>query len=172
MQLGSSIDSFPCFTRLNPCVAHCSTDSIPWAHHSRKEGFLDYDGGFIRLQIHMNCYTIIYRQQTSHQTVPPTLSSSRGALHSRARRAAKVKAELLVVPMPGTSSQLFPVERILGVQPRSSPLWLSHWRSSACSRIEPPLCGRCSTPTNPVASARPCALARTRAHPRAHKRAA
>jgi hypothetical protein len=28
MQLGSSIDSFPCFTRLNPCVAHCSTDSI------------------------------------------------------------------------------------------------------------------------------------------------
>jgi hypothetical protein len=30
MQLGSSKDSFPCFTRLNPCVAHCSTDSIPW----------------------------------------------------------------------------------------------------------------------------------------------
>jgi hypothetical protein len=29
MQLGSSIDSFPCFTRLNPCVAHCSIDSIP-----------------------------------------------------------------------------------------------------------------------------------------------
>jgi hypothetical protein len=21
---------FPCCTRLNPCVAHCSTDSIPW----------------------------------------------------------------------------------------------------------------------------------------------
>jgi hypothetical protein len=30
MQLGSSKDSFPCFTRLNPCVAHCSTESIPW----------------------------------------------------------------------------------------------------------------------------------------------
>jgi hypothetical protein len=30
MQLGSSKDSFPCFTRLNLCVAHCSTDSIPW----------------------------------------------------------------------------------------------------------------------------------------------
>jgi hypothetical protein len=30
MQLGFSKDSFPCFTRLNPCVAHCSTDSIPW----------------------------------------------------------------------------------------------------------------------------------------------
>jgi hypothetical protein len=23
MQFGSSLDSFPCFTRLNPCVAHC-----------------------------------------------------------------------------------------------------------------------------------------------------
>jgi hypothetical protein len=30
MQLGSSKDRFPCFTRLNPCVAHCSMDSIPW----------------------------------------------------------------------------------------------------------------------------------------------
>jgi hypothetical protein len=30
MQLGSSKDRFPCFTRLNPCVAHCSTDSIHW----------------------------------------------------------------------------------------------------------------------------------------------
>jgi hypothetical protein len=63
MQLGSSIDSFPCFTRLNPCVAHCSTDSIPWVHHSREEGSLYYDGGFVRLQIHMNFDTIIYHQQ-------------------------------------------------------------------------------------------------------------
>jgi hypothetical protein len=63
MQFGSSLDSFPCFTRLNPCVAHCSTDSIPWVHHSREEGSLDYDGGFVRLQIHMNFDTIIYRQQ-------------------------------------------------------------------------------------------------------------
>jgi hypothetical protein len=62
MQLGSSKDSLPCFTRLNPCVAHCSTDSIPWVHHSREEGSLDYDGGFVRLQIHMNFDTIIYRQ--------------------------------------------------------------------------------------------------------------
>jgi hypothetical protein len=30
MQLGSSKDSFPSFTRLNSCIAHCSTDSIPW----------------------------------------------------------------------------------------------------------------------------------------------
>jgi hypothetical protein len=30
MQLGSSKDRFHCFTRLNPCVAHCSTNSIPW----------------------------------------------------------------------------------------------------------------------------------------------
>jgi hypothetical protein len=63
MQLGSSIDSFPCFTRLNPCVAHCSTDSIPWVHHSRKEGSLDYVGGFVRLQIHMNFDMNIHRQQ-------------------------------------------------------------------------------------------------------------
>jgi hypothetical protein len=63
MQFGSSLDSFPCFTRLNPCVAHCSTDLIPWVHHSREEGSLDYDGGFVRLQIHMNFDTIIYCQQ-------------------------------------------------------------------------------------------------------------
>jgi hypothetical protein len=63
MQLSSSIDSFPCFTRLNPCVAHCSTDSIPWVHHSREEGSLDYDRGFVRLQIHMNFDTTINRQQ-------------------------------------------------------------------------------------------------------------
>jgi hypothetical protein len=62
MQLGSSIDSFPCFTRLNPCVAHCSTDLIPWVHHSRV-GSPDYDGGFVRLQIHMNFDMIIYHQQ-------------------------------------------------------------------------------------------------------------
>jgi hypothetical protein len=63
MQFGSLIDSFLCFTTLNPCVAHCSTDSIPWVHHSREEGSLKYDGGFVRLQIHMNFDMIIYRQQ-------------------------------------------------------------------------------------------------------------
>jgi hypothetical protein len=63
MQLASLKDSFPCFTRLNPCVAHCSTDSIPWVHHSREEGSLDYDGGFVQLQIHMKFDTNIYRQQ-------------------------------------------------------------------------------------------------------------
>jgi hypothetical protein len=62
MQFGSSLDRFSYFTRLNPCVAHCSTDSIPWIHHSREEESLDYDGGFVRLQIHMNFDTIIYRQ--------------------------------------------------------------------------------------------------------------
>jgi hypothetical protein len=77
MQFGSSIDIFPCFTRLNPCVAHCSADSIPWVHHSREEGSLDYDGGFVRLQIHMNFDTIIYRQQRSS---PPSPTPSR-ALH-------------------------------------------------------------------------------------------
>jgi hypothetical protein len=48
---------------LNTCVAHYSTDSIPWVHHSREKGSLDYDGGFVRLQIHMNFDTLIYRQQ-------------------------------------------------------------------------------------------------------------
>jgi hypothetical protein len=38
-------------------------DSIPWVHYSREEGSLDYDRGFVRLQIHMNFDTIIYRQQ-------------------------------------------------------------------------------------------------------------
>jgi hypothetical protein len=63
MKLGSSKDSFPYFTRLNPCIAHCSTDSIPWVHHSREEGSLDYDRGFIRLQIHVNFDTNIHLQQ-------------------------------------------------------------------------------------------------------------
>jgi hypothetical protein len=38
-------------------------DLIPWVHHSREEGSHDYDGGFVRLQIHMNFDMIIYRQQ-------------------------------------------------------------------------------------------------------------
>jgi hypothetical protein len=63
MQLDSSKDSFPCFTRLNPCVAHCSTNSIPWVYHSREEGSLDYDGGFVRLQTHMKFDTNIHHQQ-------------------------------------------------------------------------------------------------------------
>jgi hypothetical protein len=41
-----------------------NTDAIPWVHHSREEESLDYDGGFVRLQIHMNFDTIIYRQQS------------------------------------------------------------------------------------------------------------
>jgi hypothetical protein len=81
MQFGSSLDSFPCFTRLNPCVAHCSTDSIPWVHHSREEGSLDYDGGFVRLQIHMNFDTIIYRQHHRTDTAPPWHRSVRGPPH-------------------------------------------------------------------------------------------
>jgi hypothetical protein len=41
----------------------CSTDSIPWVHHSREEASLDYDGGFVRLQVHLNFNMNIYRQQ-------------------------------------------------------------------------------------------------------------
>jgi hypothetical protein len=63
MRFGSSLDSFPCFTRLNPCVAHCSTDLIPWVHHSREEGSLDYDGRLVRLQVLTNFDTTINRQQ-------------------------------------------------------------------------------------------------------------
>jgi hypothetical protein len=37
------------FTR-STFVSHiCSTDSIPWVHHSREEGSLDYDGRLVRL---------------------------------------------------------------------------------------------------------------------------
>jgi hypothetical protein len=50
---------------LNPCVAHYSTDSIPWVHHSREEGSLEYDGGFVHLQIYVNFDTIIYHQKTT-----------------------------------------------------------------------------------------------------------
>jgi hypothetical protein len=32
-------------------------------HHSREEGSLDYDAGFVRLQIHMNFDTTINCQQ-------------------------------------------------------------------------------------------------------------
>ena len=54
---------FLCFTRLNPCVAYCSTDSIPWVHNSREEGSLDYDRGFVRQQIQSNFDTTINHQQ-------------------------------------------------------------------------------------------------------------
>jgi hypothetical protein len=37
-------------------------DSIPWVHHSKEEGSLDYDGGFVRLQVDLNFNTNIYRQ--------------------------------------------------------------------------------------------------------------
>jgi hypothetical protein len=41
----------------------CSTDSIPWVHHSREEGSLDYDGRLVRSQVYLNFNTIIHRQQ-------------------------------------------------------------------------------------------------------------
>jgi hypothetical protein len=82
MQLGSSKDSFTCFTRLNPCVAHCSTDSTPWVHHSRKEGSLDYDGGLVHLQIHMKFDTIIQSQQAPFSGVVAGNKQSRSDLIS------------------------------------------------------------------------------------------
>jgi hypothetical protein len=42
---------------------HCSTDSIPWVHHSREEGSLDYDGRLVRLQVYLKSNMIIHCQQ-------------------------------------------------------------------------------------------------------------
>jgi hypothetical protein len=39
-------------------------DSIPWVHHSREEGSLDYDGRLVRLQVYLKFSTIIHRQQS------------------------------------------------------------------------------------------------------------
>jgi hypothetical protein len=38
-------------------------DSIPWVHHSREEGSLDYDGRLVRLQVCLKFNTIIHHQQ-------------------------------------------------------------------------------------------------------------
>jgi hypothetical protein len=104
---------------LNPCIAHCSTDSIPWVHHSREEKSLDYDRGFVRLQIHMNFDTIIYRQQDSTfqqgstprrsplPPPPPTMNSPGrwGGGRTPAAHAAGTPHSLaLGVPATGSSS--------------------------------------------------------------------
>jgi hypothetical protein len=39
------------FTRSTFASHICSTDSIPWVHHSREEGSLDYDGRLACLQV-------------------------------------------------------------------------------------------------------------------------
>jgi hypothetical protein len=39
------------FTRSTFASHICSTDLIPWVHHSREEGSLDYDGRLVRLQV-------------------------------------------------------------------------------------------------------------------------
>jgi hypothetical protein len=36
---------------------------MPWVHHSREEGSLDYDGRLVRLQVYLKFNTIIHRQQ-------------------------------------------------------------------------------------------------------------
>jgi hypothetical protein len=38
-------------------------DSIPWVHHSRLEGSLEYDWRLVRLQVYLNFNTIIHSQQ-------------------------------------------------------------------------------------------------------------
>jgi hypothetical protein len=49
------------FIRLILASHICFTDSIPWVH-TREEGSLDYDGGFVCLQVHFKFNTNIYRQ--------------------------------------------------------------------------------------------------------------
>jgi hypothetical protein len=39
------------FIRLSFASHICSTDSMPWVHHSREEGSLDYDGRLVRLRV-------------------------------------------------------------------------------------------------------------------------
>jgi hypothetical protein len=49
--------------RLDLALHICSTDSIPWVHHSREEGSLDYDERLVRLQVYLKFNTNIHRQQ-------------------------------------------------------------------------------------------------------------
>jgi hypothetical protein len=51
------------FTRSTLASHICSTDSIPWVHHSREEGSLDYDGRLVHLQVYLRFDMIIHRQQ-------------------------------------------------------------------------------------------------------------
>jgi hypothetical protein len=38
-------------------------DLIPWVHHSREQGSLDYDGRLVHLQVYLNFDTNIHHQQ-------------------------------------------------------------------------------------------------------------
>jgi hypothetical protein len=51
------------FTRSTLSSHICSTDSIPWVHHSREEGSLDYDGRLVLLQVYLKFNMIIHHQQ-------------------------------------------------------------------------------------------------------------
>jgi hypothetical protein len=51
------------FTRSTLASHICSTDSIPWVHHLREEGSLDYDRRLVRLQVYLKFNTTIQRQQ-------------------------------------------------------------------------------------------------------------
>jgi hypothetical protein len=51
------------FTRSTLASHICSTDSIPWVHHSRDEGSLGYDRRLVRLQVYLEFNIIIHRQQ-------------------------------------------------------------------------------------------------------------
>jgi hypothetical protein len=70
----------------------CSTDSIPWVHHSREEGSLYYDGRLVRLQVCLRFNTNIYRQQSGEIREPNRVPQLDFALHRRARRLALSQA--------------------------------------------------------------------------------
>jgi hypothetical protein len=84
------------FIRLSFASHICSTDSIPWVHHSREEGSLDYDGRLVRCKSQTNFDTIINRQQ--QRSVPPTWGARR-LRSSSSTRAGKPK-----MATPATSS--------------------------------------------------------------------
>jgi hypothetical protein len=63
------------FTRSTLASHNCSTDSIPWVHHSREEGSLDYDGRLVSLQVYLKFNTIIHRQLWHPAELTSTWSS-------------------------------------------------------------------------------------------------
>jgi hypothetical protein len=93
---GSSIDSMQnpfsrskCFPLIRlDLVLHIVSDSLPWVHHSREEGSLDYDGRLVDFQVYLNFNTNIYRQQPNDcisDKSPPRTTNFRLARQVRLR---------------------------------------------------------------------------------------
>jgi hypothetical protein len=65
-----SKDSFPSFTRLNPCVAHCLMDSIPWV--------LKLKGGRVPW-LRRGIYPLANPYEVSCEYTPSTVASATGS---------------------------------------------------------------------------------------------